>query len=241
MGQFDLWIDGITAQASRQGEPNSSILDSLIRTLKIDPVILIIGILGLIYAAARKQYWIILWVVPFLIFSYFIGRVVPFHLVLIFPALCISASLLLIQGFRFKLWRRLISPVLIFSIICFGLVVSMLLITLDVNSHQFKTQAVVVERLSDNNTVFVGRQVYSWIPRYVFHISFDEFSRESLPARWNESKILLVYNGMRQDSELRNDTKLILHFNRPILPEYYPYTGVTFNRNIWKQVDVRIN
>ena len=241
VGQFDLWIDGITAQASRQGEPNSSILDSLIRTLKIDPVILIIGILGLIYAAARKQYWIILWVVPFLIFSYFIGRVVPFHLVLIFPPLCISASLLLIQGFKFKLWRRLISPVLIFSIICFGLVVSMLLITLDVNSHQFKTQAVVVERLSDNNTVFVGRQVYSWIPRYVFHISFDEFSRESLPARWNESKILLVYNGMRQDSELRNDTKLILHFNRPILPEYYPYTGVTFNRAIWKQVDVRIN
>jgi len=46
---------------------------------------------------------------------------------------------------------------------------------------------------------------------------------------------------MPQDSELRNDTKLILHFNRPILPEYYPYTGVTFNRAIWKQVDVRIN
>ncbi|MGI8834450.1 MAG: ArnT family glycosyltransferase, partial [Nitrososphaeraceae archaeon] len=240
-GQFNLWIDGITAQANRQGKPDSSLLDSFKNMFNLDPVFLIIGFAGVVYVAARKEYWLILWVIPLLIFGYFIGWVIYFHFVPIFPALCISAALLIMREFKFRLWRRLILTALISAIICFGLVVSILLISLDVNSYQFKTQAVVVESLSNNNTVFVGRQVYSWIPRYIFHISFDVFPKDSLPVEWNESKILFVDNGLANDTKLRDATKLILGFKKPKMPDHYPYTSITFSRSIWKKVDVRAN
>jgi hypothetical protein len=246
VGQFDLWVDGITAQASRQSEGGNNLLfdslflDAFKSIFEIDPVFLTIGISGLLYAAVRKEYWLIIWVVPLLIFSYFIGWVIHFHLVPIFPAFCIAAALLIMRAFRLQLWRRLISPTLILAIICFGFVISMLLVTLNVNSYQFKAQAVVVERLNDNDTVFIGRQVYSWIPRYVFQMSFDVFPRESLPIGWNESKIVFVDNGNSSDKKLRRATEVISTYNRPQLPEYYPYTSVTFPRSIGRNVDVRV-
>jgi hypothetical protein len=240
VGQFDLWVDGITAQASRQSE-DDNLLESFRIIFKIDPVFLIIGIAGLLYAAVRKDYWVIIWIFPLLIFSYFIGWVVDFHLVPIFPAFCIAAALLIVRVFKFQLWRRLISPTLILAIICFGLVVSMLLVTLNVNSYQYKAQAVVVERLNDNDTVFIGRQVYSWIPKYVFQMSFDVFPRELLPIGWNESKIVFVDNGGSSDKKLRSATELISIYTRPQLPEHYPYTGITFPRSIGRNVDVRVN
>ena len=239
VGQFDLWIEGITAQASRQGD--DLFLDSFRSIFEIDPVFLIIGIAGLLYAAFRKEYWLIIWVIPLLVFSYFIGWVIYFHLIPIFPAFCIAAALLIMRVFKFQLWRRLISPALILTIICFGLVISMLLVTLNVNSYQFKAQAFVVERLNDDNITFVGRQVYSWIPRYVFDMSFDVFPRDSLPNKWNESKVIFVDNERPADEELRDATKLILDFKNPELPEHYPYTGVTFTRSIGRDVDVRVN
>lgn len=239
-GQFNLWIDGITAQANRQGD-SDLLLNSFKSIFNMDPVFLIIGFAGVVYAAARKEYLIILWVIPLIIFAYFIGWVIYFHLVPIFPALCISAAVLIMRVFRFQLWRRLILTALISAIICFGLVVSILLITLDVNSYQFKAQAVIVESLSNNNTVFVGRQVYSWIPRYIFHMSFDVFPRDSLPVGWNESKIIFVDNGLANDTKLRDATKLILGFKKPKLPDHYPYTSIIYNPSIGKKVDIRAN
>ena len=247
VGQFDLWVDGITAQANRQSEgdnnlPSDSKLSNSFRsTFNVDPIFLIIGIGGLLYAAVRKEYWLIIWVVPLLIFFYFIGWVVYFHLVPIFPPFCIAAALLIVRVFKFQLWRRLISPILILTIICFGLVVSILLVTLNINSYQFKAQAVVVKRLNDNDTVFIGRQVYSWIPRYVFQMSFGIFPRESLPIGWNESKIVFVDNGRSSDEKLRRATDLIAIYTKPHLPEYYPYTSIIFPRSIGKYVDVRVN
>jgi hypothetical protein len=246
VGQFDLWIDGITTQSSRQSEGGGNLLfdslflDAFKSIFKIDPVFFVISVAGLLYAAVRKEYWLIIWIVPLLIFSYFIGWVMHFHLVPIFPAFCIAAALLIVRGFKFQLWRRLISPTLILLIVCFGIVVSMLLVTLNVNSYQFKAQAVVVKRLNDNDTVFIGKQVYSWIPRYVFQMSFDVFPRESLPIGWNESKIVFVDNGWPSDEKLRRATDLIAIHTKPHLPEYYPYTSVVFSHSIGKNVDVRV-
>lgn len=240
VGQFDLWIDGITVQANRQ-EGESKLLSSFRSIFKTDPLFLVLGTAGLVYAAVRKVYWMLLWVIPLLIFSYFIGWVVHFHLVPLFPAFCISGAVLIVRIFKFQLWRRLISPVLVSAIICFGFVVSMLLITLNVNSYQFEVQAVVAEKLmNDNNTTFVGHRIYSWIPKYVFQASFDTFPRNSLPVKWNESEIIFVDNG-RGFEELRNATKKILSFKKPSLPEYYPYTGVKFNPSIAEKVAVRVN
>ena len=133
----------------------------------------------------RKEYWLIIWVVPLLIFFYFIGWVVYFHLVPIFPPFCIVAALLIVRVFKFQLWRRLISPILILTIICFGLVVSILLVTLNINSYQFKAQAVVVKRLNDNDTVFIGRQVYLLDTQICFSNVIWYFSKR-ITSHWME-------------------------------------------------------
>lgn len=239
-GQFDLWIDGITVQATRQGS-EGELLSAFWSISKTDPLFLVLGTAGLVYAAVRKVYWMLLWVIPLLIFSYFIEWVIHFHLVPLFPAFCISGAFLIVRIFKFELWRRLIFPVFVSAIICFGFVVSILLITLNVNSHQFEVQAVVAEKLmNDNNINFIGHRVYYWIPKYVFQASFDTFPRDSVPVNWNESEIIYVDNG-KCCEELRDATKKILSFKKPSLPEHYPYTGVKFNPSIGKEVAVRVN
>ena len=113
VGQFDLWVDGITAQANRQSEgdnnlPSDSKLSNSFRsTLNVDPIFLIIGIGGLLYAAVRKElaHNMGCSIINILLF-YRMG--LYFHLVPIFPPFCIAAALLIVRVFKFQLWRRLI-------------------------------------------------------------------------------------------------------------------------------------
>ncbi len=249
VGQIDLWIDGITAQGTRHTQGQNKLISSLNNIFKIDPLFSVLGSAGLVYAVLRKEYWILLWVVPLLVFSYFIGWAVYFHLVPLFPAFCICCAVLMTRIFNSNIWRRLISPVLISGSICFGLVVSVLLITLNVNSYQFEPQAYIVKKLmkkiqkndDNNSTAFVGHRMYSWIPKYIFQASFDTFPADPLPLRWNESKIIFVDNGNESCcTELRSAAKLKLSSKKPSLPEYYPFTGIIFNPSIGKKVVVRV-
>ena len=87
----------------------------------------------------------------------------------------------------------------------------MLLITTNVNSYQFKAYAAIIGRIIENDndktddvnntgtntTVLVGHRMYYWIPKYIFHTSFDTFPKASLPAKWNSSHIILVVTANR--------------------------------------------
>ena len=67
----------------------------------------------------------------------------------------------------------------------------MLLITINVNSYQFKAYATIIGRIikndSDktddvnntgtNTTVLVGHRMSYWIPKYIFHTFFDTFPK----------------------------------------------------------------
>ena len=91
-GQADLWLQGIIWQTGR-GKPLLSI--SVTNFLQIDPLTTVIGIAGFIWTGLRKDLFPLVWVVPFLIFSYFIGWVQYFHLIVIFPAFCIATAVLI--------------------------------------------------------------------------------------------------------------------------------------------------
>jgi hypothetical protein len=252
VGQFDLWIDGIIAQGNRQTDHGENKLISSFRSIfKIDPIFSVLCIAGLAYSVVRKVYWVLLWVVPLLVFSYLVGWVVYFHLVPLFPAFCICGAVLMTRLLKSNIWSRLISPVLISVTICFGVVTSISLITFNVNTYQFESQAFVVAQLmkkdqkdddenKGNSIAFVGHRMYSWIPKYIFQASFDTFPRDSLPDRWNESKIIFVDNGNSCCAGLRNATKQVLFSKKPSLPGYYPYSGIIFNPSIGKNVAVRI-
>lgn len=258
VGEFDLWIDGITGQANRLVEEGQNkLLHSFANLFKIDPVFVILGAAGLAFAALKKEYWILLWIIPFLIFSYFIEWVIYFHLALIFPAFCISAALLIVHLFKFNIWRRLVSPVLISTILFFGAVASTLLVSYNVNSFQFEAHAFIVNQVMKNlnskhddkinysNIVLVGHRLYYWIPKYIFHIGFQTFPRESLPAQWNNSQLILVDNGhsccceCSYFAELYNSTHKIQSFKQASTPGYYPYTGIILNPTIGKMVSIR--
>ena len=103
-----------------------------------------------------------------------------------------TAALLIVRVFKFQLWRRLISPILILTIICFGLVVSILLVTLNINSYQFKAQAVVVKRLNDNDTVFIGRQVYLGYPDMFFKCHLVFFQENHFPLDGMSQRLCLL-------------------------------------------------
>lgn len=214
VGEFDLWVGGVTGQMSRiESQSSNKLFTAFSNLFKIDPVTLVIGFAGIIYTAIRRDFWLLIWIVPLITFSYFIEWVIYFHLILLFPAFCIAAAVLIVRIFKFSLWRKLISPVLVAAIVCFGLVSSMLLVSLNMNSYQFEAYGAVIKELINNNnsnnshnatngndgnnttvdlsnsskSILMGHRMYYWIPKYIFKVPFGIFPRDALPAGWNNS------------------------------------------------------
>ena len=146
VGQSDLWTHWVLWQTERQRPLSLSIAN----LFSIDPLLVTIGIAGVVFATIRKDFFPVLWFFPFLIFSYFIGWVQYFHLMFILPVLCISSAILLgsIQKFVAK-YYKIFSYSIVGVIVVFGIVSTTMLITLDVNSEYFKIYEAVVEKIPD--------------------------------------------------------------------------------------------
>src|SRR6266487_3043969 len=95
IGQFNLWWQGVVHQTDRtvnliDTDINGSLLRSVGVFYQIDPVLLILGIAGLIFAGAiKRDFLILLWVIPFTIFFVAIGFAQYFYVIPILPAFCI--------------------------------------------------------------------------------------------------------------------------------------------------------
>jgi len=154
VGQTDLWTYWVLWQTERD-RPLSL---SFANLFSIDPLLVTIGIAGVVFATIRKDFFPLLWFFPFLIFSYFIGWVQYFHLMLILPVFCISSAILLgsIQKFVAK-YYQIFSYSIVGVIVVFGIVSTTMLITLDVNSDYFKIYAAVVEKIPDKGNQQDGK------------------------------------------------------------------------------------
>jgi hypothetical protein len=148
----------------------------------------------------NRNYFITLWVIPYLIFLYLIGWVSYFHWIILIPALTISAALL-IKGVLGKTVVRgqkrvgLISyntTVIVSVIGIFGLISTTMLIRTDATSSYFELYSFIIQQLTENDqskesfdgkdeTTIVGHRwtwAFTWIPRYIFddRISFVHFN-----------------------------------------------------------------
>ena len=94
VGQLDQWIDGIFWQAEREGQGIEPCRCKSI--FRIDPVLLILGIAGKTLAVLKRDLFIVLASVPFLIFISIIGFVQLFHWIPVFPAFCIAGGNLIV-------------------------------------------------------------------------------------------------------------------------------------------------
>jgi len=167
-GQTDLWLHGIIWQTSRY-KPLSL---SLTNFLQIDPLITVAGIAGFIWTGLRKDFFALVWVVPFLIFSYFIGWVQYFHLIVIFPAFCIATAVLIYRVQRLLVRHNLmlISKAPLIIIVTFGLIVSTILISSDLNANYFKIYAAIAKNIpntqnsneKDKAVMVIGDHWWIW-------------------------------------------------------------------------------
>jgi 4-amino-4-deoxy-L-arabinose transferase-like glycosyltransferase len=229
--EFDIWINDLSWQVQRD-RPLARILEI---DFKVDPLLFIIGIAGLVYSALKKDFFLIAWFVPPLLFFYFIGYVATFHLVLFLPVFSIAAARLL-SGLTYPTLNTRIQKISLITrvgIVClFGLASTLTLIYTigNVNSLYFEALAFVTNQTmgkdegggfhQNNNAVtIIGNQRYFWIPKHVFdedqHQYLSYFAR-SKPL--NEKLIIILDRDMEMfiSQTSSNDTRrqeLLNHIN----------------------------
>jgi len=185
-GQFDQWLNGIYWQTHRQsaGTPleadrQMTLANSITTNFLKMPVLFALGFSGLVFAALKKDFFLLLWAMPFLGFLYFIGFTSDFHIIPLLPLLCISSARLIV-GLTDMITYRKIGEVLPFFIISaiaiFGLISVMTQLTAHNNDNKFLASAFVARYLNDNkdgNITMIANHLYSWIPKYVFQSGKD--------------------------------------------------------------------
>ena len=223
IGHFADWLDGIIHQANRAAR--EGLVDSLHDFLVLDPVSSIVGVLGTIYAIVKRDIFILLWLIPFLIFSYAIGWIIYFHIILIFPAICIAAAVMMdrvMRKFGSSVIRNVL-PLLVIGIVAvIGFASSLLLVVLAVNTNHFEAYAHVLKLISDSHrlnndtnvgkgtTLLIGHWIYFLMPKYVLNenidttissskspINFSKVSEKDFIKNIDERKIIVVENGKK--------------------------------------------
>lgn len=181
-GEFGEWLDAVYWQTHRQStsvlryDNQLTLINAIGSNFLKMPILVVLGFVGIVFATIKKDYFLLLWNIPFLIFLYLIGFVRDFHLIPILPALCISGARF-IEGVSEMFDNRILRDMLPFSIISaiaiFGLINFTILLDKYNNDDTFLETALVTRYLQDNknnNLTMLSTPVYSWIPKYVFHI-----------------------------------------------------------------------
>ncbi len=184
VGEFNNWLDGVIYQTARDSG-GKNLRSSILYISELDPVLLILGAAALICAIIKKDYFILLWAFPYLIFLYAIGWVVPFHWSILLPPLCIALGVLiesLIKTVRSRRLKKFLPHILISAVIIFGLLITTMLIETNLNTSYFQLNLFRVRELehhdsnlqnqgnSDNTTVIGSHRTRAlmWIPMYIF-------------------------------------------------------------------------
>ncbi len=207
VGQFNLWLDGVYGQIHRGKQ---TLFYSINIDFKIDSVLFILGMAGLVFAAIKRDFFLLLWVIPFLVFLYLIGFVSHWHLIPLIPPFCVAAARLIVDLSNRISNKKIVQQILPFAIILgvgiFGLVNTTILITSSNNSSYFQAAAFVAQYLANNNNnnnkdadnnyhkiTVIANPFYLWIPEYVFHLDHDYIGYyDSTPI--STRKVLLVFD-----------------------------------------------
>jgi hypothetical protein len=234
VGQFDEWLDGVLWQATERevdsGESSSHTISSELKNIfHMDPLLISLSLAGILFAALRRNYFILLWVVPFFVLSFVIHWVYYFHFILLLPVFCIASALLII-GVRNifmkkdNVYKKIVPFAAISVIGLFGLTTTVLIMVNNFSLPYFAVTSFIVQHTNDNfvtksnngtdnpvdDTTIISSPAFSWIFSYVFgkdHV---------LPARASQDltteKVLLVidpnYNFIISGSEIEDKAQV---------------------------------
>ena len=258
IGDFNTWVEDVLHQTQRESKP---LINSLATFFQNDPVTFSLGMVGILYAAIRKDIFILLFSVPFLLFLYWIDFVSSFHIIPLFPVFSIAVAKLIVDLSNFipisKIKNTL--PYAVVSVIAIiGLFSIFSLITIDSNSVIIKTHAVLIQHLqkSNNTVTMIGNPLYVWMPRHVFDISYEDRSYYSTRPLNTPNFIVIDDSGYKKIIEetskrgtFHKNLFIQTHLIESIkpdnpLPKYnfniYPYSNLK-QSPILKQLDLRAN
>ena len=270
-GHLESWLDDVVWQATER--PESSLWNSLRDLLRIDPVLILLGSIGFVYAALRKDAFILLWVIPFIVFFYFVGRITYNYWVPLLPAFCITGAVIITDLSDRVMTRvsksigRFLPFAVLSSIAVFGLIINVMLITINLTSTQIQAAAFVQYQLnnefssasnstpSTSNVSVISGPNYSWIFKYVFKEEnvLDNF-RDRRPI--DTEKYIMITDlpyktFLRRDNTDRSERLETLYDNTLSLAKFnwntssydydkYPYFSVRQGR-AGSEVDIRSN
>jgi len=258
IGEFDVWIHGVLWQTT--GRPSSPLIGTMNTFFKMDPVLFVLSMAGLIFAAVKKDFFLLLWVIPFLIFLYTIDYVSAWHLMPLIPAFCIAASRFLVEiTSKIKIIKKYkiqqILPFAVISgIIIFGLVSTAMLITTNINSISYKTLAVIVQKLPNREDInstadavtLVGAPTYFPMPKYAFDKPFYEHSYFSRLPLDTQKYILVADRGFMQSmsgtsSRAPNALMKYLYENSHIIDTIVPDDKTKYSVKNYPYANMRQN
>jgi hypothetical protein len=236
VGQFGEWMNGVFWQATERnvnvGSASPHTLSSeLITLFRMDPVLIALSAIGIIYAGIKRDLFILLWVIPFVVFAFLTHWIYFFHFILLLPAFCIAAALLIINLSKriMKGRKEKYETTLAFSIVLgigiFGLISTTILITN--NFTQSDAIAVAFLLAYTNNKIFhdtpysnqngnigdatiITSSEYSWILKYVFGDERILYPRDT--HKIQTQKIILVndenYRYVINQREIENKSQI---------------------------------
>ena len=152
INEFNLWLNGIYFETHRGAQTLFEAIDYDFRT---DSILISLGIVGLVFAAIKKDIFPLLWTLPFLSLLYFAGFVSYWHVIPLFPIFCIVSAIMIE-----KLWKSInvksVEQILLFTVISgIGFFVGLLYLTESMitsdNSSHFKVATFVSQYLHNNN------------------------------------------------------------------------------------------
>jgi dolichyl-phosphate-mannose-protein mannosyltransferase len=216
LGEFDEWFNALTWQAERT---NNGIFVAFQKLFMIDPLFLVISIFSVAIGAIRKDLFILLGVLPFIIFCCVIGYVSYWHLIPIIPFLSISVSLMV-----FDLAKRFLQTrnhtiyllIFIFSIIIPSCIISTNLINNNTNEFHLNVISAISKEVknfnlnNNNNTTVVnidknqnsdydrnkltilGTNYWLWIPKYILDSGKNMYKNNFIANDVKTDNILLV-------------------------------------------------
>jgi hypothetical protein len=189
----------------------------------MDPILIGVGFAGIILAAARHDYFLLMWIIPFLSFEYFIGFVQFFHIIPVLPAFCIGMSRLVVdlseKTRRIRL-QKLLPYVSITGVGIFGLASTVAIITPNITTPNFEAIAFISQYLQNSSAdsdidggkiTVISNPFYLWIPQKVFNLDHIFLGFLSIPDIITERTIFIVDDSFRGVTTWSNQQGQRLH------------------------------
>jgi hypothetical protein len=251
-GHFGNWVhDVFYYQTHRTG--GSDLFAITKSFIQMDPVLFWFAMVGIGFAIIKRDYFVIIWFVPFVIFLYLIGYNQYFYWIPVIPVMCIAAGGLVVKLAE-KIPRKKISHVFILGIILgvgiFGAINLVQVISTNMTSAQYETISFVLNDTKDteNASIFTG-PTNSWVLDDIFHKRYVLIHYYLLAWPIYTKKVVLVADphyfidfGLgKQLGQLYNSTHTIRVFDGEISKygtSRYPYQNLYYTTE-GKQIEIR--